>query len=153
MKNSVVFVRAGLLLGACTNSQPARTPEASASGAGPQAGSGGGAKGPGMMGPGMMGPGMMGPGMMPHGKGAGMGHGMMAGGGMNDCPMQLEGVTVKANDVEGGAQLVFSTTGDVAELRRRVAHMAEMHAHGGQCPMMSMHAAAPAPAPSSGAGP
>jgi hypothetical protein len=43
------------------------------------------------------------------------------------CPMAVEGTTARAEDVEGGAAMVFTTTGDVAELRRRVAHMAEMH--------------------------
>lgn len=43
------------------------------------------------------------------------------------CPMQVSGTTARAEDVEGGAAIVFTTSGDVAELRRRVAHMAEMH--------------------------
>jgi hypothetical protein len=43
------------------------------------------------------------------------------------CPMTVEGTTARAEDVDGGAALAFTTTGDVAELRRRVAHMAEMH--------------------------
>jgi len=43
------------------------------------------------------------------------------------CPMAVEGTTARAEDVEGGAAMAFTTTGDVAELRRRVAHMAEMH--------------------------
>lgn len=48
------------------------------------------------------------------------------------CPMQVEGTSATAEDVEGGAALAFTTTGDVAELRRRVAHMADMHdRHGG----------------------
>lgn len=51
----------------------------------------------------------------------------MRGGMAGMCPMQVEGTTVRAEDVDGGVALVFTTTGDVAELRRRVAHMAEMH--------------------------
>jgi hypothetical protein len=51
------------------------------------------------------------------------------------CPMMVEGTTVRAEEVEGGAALVFTTTGDVADLRRRVARMTEMHnrhqSHGG----------------------
>src|SRR5690606_16109036 len=49
------------------------------------------------------------------------------GGMMHMCPMMVEGTTVQAEDVEGGAAMVFTTTGDVAELRLRVARMAEMH--------------------------
>lgn len=56
----------------------------------------------------------------PHGHG--MGHDMA-----DSCPMAVEGTTARAEDVEGGAALAFTTTGDVAELRRRVAHMVEMH--------------------------
>jgi hypothetical protein len=58
------------------------------------------------------------------------------------CPMQVEGTSATAEDVEGGAALAFTTTGDVAELRRRVAHMADMHnRHGGakQGHAMGMH--------------
>lgn len=51
-----------------------------------------------------------------------MGHDMTA-----MCPMAVEGTSARAEDVEGGAALAFTTTGDVAELRRRVAHMVEMH--------------------------
>jgi len=54
--------------------------------------------------------------------GHGMGQDMSA-----SCPMAVEGTTARAEDVEGGAAMAFTTTGDVAELRRRVAHMAEMH--------------------------
>jgi len=59
--------------------------------------------------------------------------------------MQVQGTTVAAADVEGGVGLSFTTkTGDVAELRRRVARMAEMHnQHGGQM-MMGGHGAPPA---------
>jgi hypothetical protein len=54
--------------------------------------------------------------------GHGMGHDMAG-----SCPMEVEGTTARAEDVEGGAAMAFTTTGDVAELRRRVAHMVEMH--------------------------
>jgi hypothetical protein len=43
------------------------------------------------------------------------------------CPMQVEGTTVTEADVDGGASLVFVTTGDVAVLRDRVTKMAAMH--------------------------
>ena len=57
---------------------------------------------------------------------------MMEGGMMEaSCPMKVPGTSMHAVDVEGGAALEFSTTGDVAEVRRRVAHMADMHNHGG----------------------
>jgi hypothetical protein len=43
------------------------------------------------------------------------------------CPVDVPGTTVTAEDTEAGGALVFVTTGDVAELRRRVAAMAAMH--------------------------
>ena len=44
------------------------------------------------------------------------------------CPMRVQGTTLTATDVEGGIALEFTTsTGDVAELRKRVRQMAEMH--------------------------
>ncbi len=44
------------------------------------------------------------------------------------CPLAVPGTTVREQDVEGGGALVFTTTqGDVMELRRRVAQMADMH--------------------------
>jgi hypothetical protein len=43
------------------------------------------------------------------------------------CPLEVAGTTVQATDVDGGVALDFQTTGDVAEVRRRVVHMAEMH--------------------------
>lgn len=58
------------------------------------------------------------------------------------CPMAVEGTTAHAEDVEGGAAVVFTTTGDVRELRQRVTRMAEMHNqdHGrGQGHMMHRH--------------
>ncbi len=54
------------------------------------------------------------------------------------CPMEVEGTAVNAEDVEGGVALTFTTSTDVAELRRRVAHMAQMHGQHG----MGMHASA-----------
>ncbi len=49
--------------------------------------------------------------------------------------MKVPGTTVSVEDVEGGAAVAFrTTTGNVAELRRRVQHVAEMHSqhHGGR---------------------
>ncbi|MBI5548447.1 MAG: hypothetical protein HY901_31580 [Deltaproteobacteria bacterium] len=44
------------------------------------------------------------------------------------CPMKVQGASVTSENVENGVALVFTTqAGDVAELRRRVHHMAEMH--------------------------
>lgn len=60
-----------------------------------------------------------------------MAGGMMAGGMMamkDKCPMDVPGTTAQAEDVDGGAALTFkTTTGDTAELRKRVAQMAEKH--------------------------
>ena len=72
----------------------------------------------------------------------GMGGGMMHHGMADMCPMQVAGTSVRTEDVEGGVAIAFSTTGDVAELRRRVAHMVEMHdrsAGGGRQHGMAMH--------------
>jgi len=41
--------------------------------------------------------------------------------------MHLAGAQVVAEDTKEGAAMVFTTSGDVAELRRRVHHLAEMH--------------------------
>jgi len=74
----------------------------------------------------------------------GMRGGMMGGEMAGMCPMAVEGTTARAEDVEGGAAMVFTTTGDVSELRRRVARMAEMHNrhHGeGHGHGMGMHGA------------
>jgi hypothetical protein len=63
-----------------------------------------------------------------HGRAHGRGehHEMM--GGM--CPMALPGAAVSVTDVDGGVALSFTTTtGDLAELRRRVHRMAAMHQH------------------------
>lgn len=46
------------------------------------------------------------------------------------CPMQIPGTTVASIDVDLGVALAFTTSsGDVGELRSRVARMAEMHNH------------------------
>jgi hypothetical protein len=49
--------------------------------------------------------------------------------------MKVEGTSIRAEDVDGGASLVFTTAGDVAELRRRVHAHADKMATGG-CPCM-----------------
>jgi hypothetical protein len=117
MRNSILMIISALALGGCAGGQtdqgttpPGTQPEH--------------AQGHGMHGQGH------GHGMHGHGKEHGMhGHAHMA----EMCPVQVQGTTARAEDVEGGAALVFTTTTDVAELRRRVAHMAEMHAqHHGQ---------------------
>lgn len=68
---------------------------------------------------------------------------MMQGDKAEMCPMMVEGTTARARDVEGGVAIVFTTTGDVAELRQRVGQMAMMHnkKHGqpGQSGQMEMH--------------
>lgn len=43
------------------------------------------------------------------------------------CPVAVPGTSVTVEDASAGAALVFVTTGDVAELRRRVNAMASMH--------------------------
>jgi hypothetical protein len=43
------------------------------------------------------------------------------------CPVSVPGTSVTVEDTAGGAALVFVTTGDTAELRKRVASMATMH--------------------------
>jgi hypothetical protein len=53
--------------------------------------------------------------------------GMMGGQMAEMCPMAVEGTTARAEDVEGGVAMVLTTTGDVADLRRRAERMAEMH--------------------------
>lgn len=54
------------------------------------------------------------------------------------CPMVVQGTDVTAADTEGGVALTFTTeTGDVADLRTRVQHMAQMYGmHHGQAGMM-----------------
>lgn len=51
----------------------------------------------------------------------------MPGNAPGDCPMIVEGATVRAEDTEDGAALVFTTTGDVTDLRNRVGRLAAMH--------------------------
>jgi hypothetical protein len=43
------------------------------------------------------------------------------------CPVAVPGTSVTVEDTPTGAAMVFVTTGDVAELRKRVATMAQMH--------------------------
>lgn len=43
------------------------------------------------------------------------------------CPVAIPGTSVDVEDTSTGAALVFVTTGDVEDLRRRVASMAQMH--------------------------
>lgn len=43
------------------------------------------------------------------------------------CPMTVEGAIVEVEDIDGGSGLVFTTIGDVAELRRRVRLIARLH--------------------------
>lgn len=43
------------------------------------------------------------------------------------CPVTVAGTSVSVEDTTNGASLVFVTTGDVAEVRRRVTAMASMH--------------------------
>ena len=50
-----------------------------------------------------------------------------AHGGM--CPMEVQGTSVAVADTDDGVAVTFTTTGDVAELRKRVHAMADMHAH------------------------
>lgn len=59
-------------------------------------------------------------------EGADQGHDHQAGM-MEMCPMRVPGTTVSVSDTEAGVAVVFRTTGDVAELRRRVRYVAEMH--------------------------
>jgi len=43
------------------------------------------------------------------------------------CPVSVAGTSVTAEDTTTGAALVFVTTGDVAELRKRVGALAKTH--------------------------
>ncbi len=43
------------------------------------------------------------------------------------CPVAVAGTSVSVEDANNGAALVFVTTGDVGEVRKRVAEMAKMH--------------------------
>jgi hypothetical protein len=99
MKTSILFVSGALVLGGCASSNANEQPTTPEITQQPMA-----AQQPDMQG-----------GMMGGHDAAGM------------CPMAVEGTTARAEDVEGGAAMVFTTTGDVSELRQRVAAMAEMH--------------------------
>lgn len=56
------------------------------------------------------------------------------------CPVAVPGTQVAAVDTEGGVSLVFTTSSDPEELRRRVRAMADLHnqhhAGGGHAGMM-----------------
>ncbi len=97
MKTAVLFFCGALALGGCASSQAGQQPPVAAATTQPEA-------------------------PAEPGMGGGMGHDMAS-----MCPMTVAGTTARAEDVDGGAALAFTTTGDVAELRRRVAHLAEMH--------------------------
>ena len=43
------------------------------------------------------------------------------------CPVEVAGTTVRVEDTDGGAALVFTSTGDLVELRTRASAMAAMH--------------------------
>jgi hypothetical protein len=43
------------------------------------------------------------------------------------CPVEVPGTSVSVEDAGGGVALVFVTTGDVADVRRRAGEMARMH--------------------------
>jgi hypothetical protein len=45
------------------------------------------------------------------------------------CPVLVAGTSVAVEDLANGAAFVFVTTGDVADVRRRAAKLADMHAH------------------------
>jgi mono/diheme cytochrome c family protein len=53
------------------------------------------------------------------------------------CPVAVPGTSVTVEDTADGAALVFVTTGDVAEVRRRAAALAQMHDdhHGAMGPL------------------
>jgi hypothetical protein len=53
------------------------------------------------------------------------------------CPVSVPGTSVTVEDTDTGAAMVFVTTGDAAELRKRVAAMATMHNdhHGSMGPL------------------
>ncbi|MBA2540147.1 MAG: hypothetical protein H0V17_10970 [Deltaproteobacteria bacterium] len=47
--------------------------------------------------------------------------------GDTSCPVSVPGTSVTVEDANNGAAFAFVTTGDVAELRKRVGEMAKMH--------------------------
>src|SRR5262245_13165270 len=59
-------------------------------------------------------------------------HGMASMSMMQNCPMQVPGAEVSIQDTNDGIALTITTSsGDVAELRRRVESMAKMHSNDG----------------------
>jgi hypothetical protein len=97
------------LLTGCASSPPsAPGPGAASAGCKPPNGAG---CGPSSMASGAHAPMTMGPMMDMHGK----------------CPMEVLGTTVRVADLPGAVAIDFVTSGDVAEVRRRAARMAEMH--------------------------
>ena len=54
------------------------------------------------------------------------------------CPTAVPGATIRATDVEGGAALEVTTTGDVEAVRTRARAMAEHHQHHARDPEMAM---------------
>jgi hypothetical protein len=59
-----------------------------------------------------------------------MGPGMMGAG--DQCPMVVPGTAVQMTETTDGAAMTFTTTGDVAELRKRVHAMADhVNSHSG----------------------
>lgn len=119
MKTSIAFIIAALAASACAASKTGEQPNnPTSSAAQAEARPEPGARHRDMPG-----------GMNGHDMPGGMKHHDMAA----SCPMAVTGTSARAEDVDGGAAITFTTTGDVAELRRRVAHMAEMHTrHHGQ---------------------
>jgi hypothetical protein len=53
------------------------------------------------------------------------------------CPVAVAGTSVTVEDAPNGAALVFVTTGDIADVRRRAAALAQMHNdhHGAMGPL------------------
>ena len=53
------------------------------------------------------------------------------------CPVAVPGTSVTVEDTSNGAALVFVTTGDIADVRRRAAALAQMHNdhHGAMGPL------------------
>ena len=45
------------------------------------------------------------------------------------CPMRVPGTQVSTTETPDGVAIVFTTSGDVAELRARARKMASMHEH------------------------
>ena len=84
-----------------------------------------GMQGQGMQGQGTQGQGMQAQGMQAQGTHDQMGHEGMA----MECPTDVEGTTARTTQTKRGITIAFTTKGkdDVAEVRRRVQHLAEMH--------------------------